>query len=194
MAHAQNLNGFKRFDPPNLDGPFEVLELLQPTTHAGRSTRNCLSSSDESTTTIRAHFKPSSLGRGHWGKHPRRPRIEFPPSTSSSPSSFPTPGPIVLVRRSALEITVLRQLEETCQHPLSDEAYDAQSDGGHSLGVDTRSSLPNTVLDLRILTPARLSLSRWFKSRAGTKICRRGREGQTGAVGRNARLREWVAL
>jgi hypothetical protein len=45
-------------------------------------------------------------------------------------------------------LTVLRQLEENCRLPLSDEAYDAQSDGGHSRGAGTASSPSSGPLDL----------------------------------------------
>ncbi|KAJ7186967.1 hypothetical protein C8R46DRAFT_1342204 [Mycena filopes] len=41
--------------------------------------------------------------------------------------------PLTLIRRAALEVlTVLRAMEERCRLPLSDDAYDAQSDGGGS--------------------------------------------------------------
>ena len=41
--------------------------------------------------------------------------------------------PITLIRRSALDVlTALRALEESSRLPLSDDAYDAQSDGRHS--------------------------------------------------------------
>jgi len=145
VAHAWKLNGSSKINTPNLDVPFDVLEVLKTTTRAVRSTRNyLLSLPDESATTIRAHFRPSSLGRRQASPSTQNNST----STSSSSSSTPTPDPIVLIRRSALEVlTVLRQLEENCRLPLSDEAYDAQSDGGHSRGAVTPS---NAILDLPV--------------------------------------------
>jgi hypothetical protein len=60
---------------------------------------------------------------------------------------------ITLIRRSALEVlTVLRQLEENYRLPLSDDAYDAQSDGGLSRGMGATHSAftspANITLDL----------------------------------------------
>ncbi|KDR72828.1 hypothetical protein GALMADRAFT_252104 [Galerina marginata CBS 339.88] len=134
--------------PPNLDLPFDVLEVLKTTTRAIRSTRNyLLSLPDESAGTIRAHFRPRSLGRG---KHTSTTSNNLSASTSSAPAQPPAPpDPIILIRRSALEVlTVLRQLEENCRLPLSDEAYDAQSDGEHSRGAGTASSPSNGTLEL----------------------------------------------
>jgi hypothetical protein len=103
------------------DAPIDVLTVLKITTRAIRSIRNyLLSLPDESTGTIRAHFRPKILGPGK-----AQPHSNVPASSSSQPD------PLTLIRRSALEVlTVLRALEETCRLPLSDDAYDAQSDGG----------------------------------------------------------------
>jgi hypothetical protein len=55
--------------------------------------------------------------------------------------------PLSLIRKSALEVlTVLRELEERCRLPLSDDAYDAQSDGG-SKGGHSRMASPSTHSD-----------------------------------------------
>ncbi|KAG5716584.1 hypothetical protein E4T56_gene16165 [Termitomyces sp. T112] len=96
---------------------FDVLSVLKTTTRTIRSIRNYLFSlGDESASTIRAHFRPKLLGPG--GR---------PHSTSSSMQ----PDPLSLIRKSALEVlTVLRELEERCRLPLSDDAYDVHSDGG----------------------------------------------------------------
>lgn len=149
VAYAWKLNNPRNTDPPNLEGPFDVLEVLKTTTRAVRSTRNyLLSLPDESATTIRAHFRPRSLGRAQPSSSTQN---NVSASTSLSSSSPPIPDPIVLIRRSALEVlTVLRQLEENCRLPLTDDAYDAQSDGGHSRGAGAASSPSNAVLDLAI--------------------------------------------
>jgi len=149
VAYAWKLNNPRNTDPPNLEGPFDVLEVLKTTTRAVRSTRNyLLSLPDESATTIRAHFRPRSLGRGQASSSSQN---NLSASTSSSSSSPPIADPIVLIRRSALEVlTVLRQLEENCRLPLTDDAYDAQSDGGHSRVAGAASSPSNAVLDLAI--------------------------------------------
>ncbi|KAF4565426.1 hypothetical protein EYR36_001997 [Pleurotus pulmonarius] len=111
----------------------DVLNLLQITTQTIRSSRNyVLSLPDESAGTIRAQFRARTLGPGRI-----RPTPNKPAASSSS-----QPDPLTLIRRSALEVlSVLRELEERARVPLSDDAYDAQSDGGGgSLGTDTAPS------------------------------------------------------
>ncbi|KAF9467620.1 hypothetical protein BDZ94DRAFT_1248563 [Collybia nuda] len=108
------------------DAPIDVLAVLKITTRAIRSIRNyLLSLPDESAGTIRAHFRPKILGPGKPQHH-----------SSTPASSSSQPDPLTLIRRSALEVlTVLRELEEASRLPLSDDAYDAQSDnagGSHS--------------------------------------------------------------
>ncbi|KIM44135.1 hypothetical protein M413DRAFT_17932 [Hebeloma cylindrosporum] len=141
VAYAWKLNTSSESD---LDVPFDVLEVLKTTTRAVRSTRNyLLSLPDESATTIRANYTPRPLVRG-------RPSSSTHNNASGS-ASPPIADPLVLIRRSALELlTVLRQLEENCRLPLSDETYDAQSDGGHSRGAGTSSSPSNAALDLPV--------------------------------------------
>lgn len=126
---------------PTLNLPFDVLEVLKTTTRAIRSTRNyLLSLPDDSSGTIRAHVQPRILGPG---------RHTNPSTSTSAESASKVSQPIALIRRSALEVlTVLRQLEENCRVPLSDDAYDAQSDGGHSRGGGTTSSPSNGTLEL----------------------------------------------
>ncbi|KAF5376510.1 hypothetical protein D9615_008689 [Tricholomella constricta] len=104
-------------------GSFDVLGVLKITTRTVRSIRNyLLSLPDESAGTIRAHFRPKLLGPGK-------------SQTATAPSSSTVPDPLTLIRKSALEVlTVLRELEERYRLPLSDDAYDAQSDGGGSRG------------------------------------------------------------
>lgn len=119
------------------DAPIDVLAVLKITTRAIRSIRNyLLSLPDESTGTIRAHFRPKILGPGKPQPHANTP----------SSSSSQQPDPLTLIRRSALEVlTVLRALEETCRLPLSDDAYDAQSDGAG--GSHSRLASPGTRTD-----------------------------------------------
>ena len=144
-------------------GQFDVLDVLKTTTRAIRSTRNyLLSLPDESEGVTRAQFRSRIF-------EPRRQSTQ--PSTTSSSSSItassstsststvtadtssPQSDPITLIRRSALEVlTVLRQLEENCRLPLSDDAYDAQSEGGLSRGMGATHSVfaspANATLDL----------------------------------------------
>ena len=138
----------------SLSGLFDVLDVLKTTTRAIRSTRNyLLSLPDESVGDVnRIQYRSRVF-------EPRRQSTQ-PPATSSSitaSSSGDTPSSqsnsITLIRRSALEVlTVLRQLEENCRLPLSDDAYDAQSDGGLSRGMGAAHSAftspANIALDL----------------------------------------------
>lgn len=115
----------------------DVLGVLKITTRAIRSIRNYLVSlPDESAGTIRANFRPHNLGPGK-------------PQPNAVASSSTQPDPLTLIRRSAVEVlTVLREMEENCRLPLSDDAYDTQSDGGTSRGGGTHSQLtsPNSQL------------------------------------------------
>ena len=104
------------------NGDVDVLSNLKLTTRAIRSVRNYLVSlPDESTVpvaekeTFRARsFTPAPVRR-----------VVSNPNSQSDPLS--------LIRRSALDVLiVLRALEESARLPLSDEAYDAQSDHGSS--------------------------------------------------------------
>ncbi|KAJ3966985.1 hypothetical protein EV361DRAFT_526504 [Lentinula raphanica] len=135
-------------DKPKLNTPIDILDILQMTTRAIRSTRNYLLAQplpdDTSATgannflTAREHFRSNRLG----------PQPMAQRSTSGSGSSGSgrghdaSPDGLTLIRRSALEVLgVLRELEEKTRLPLSDEAYDAQSDGGGSrkgAGAGTR--------------------------------------------------------
>ncbi|KAJ6558210.1 hypothetical protein B0H19DRAFT_946011 [Mycena capillaripes] len=133
----------------------DVLMVLKTTTRAIRSVRNyLLSLPDESAGTIRAHFR-SRQAPGSF-------RPSMPSNLSSSTSISDLRGaaahakekekdaradPLTLIRKSALEVlTVLRELEERCRLPLSDDAYDAQSDGG-SKGGHSRMASPSTHSD-----------------------------------------------
>lgn len=116
---------------PAFPQPVDVLDALKATTRAIRSVRNyLLSLPDESAGTIRANFRAAVLGPGK-------------PNTSSIPRD--RSDPLTRIRRSALEVlAMLRVVEEKCRLPLSDEAYDAQSDGGGSRGdSQSRFTSPN---------------------------------------------------
>ncbi|KAF8630566.1 hypothetical protein AX17_005378 [Amanita inopinata Kibby_2008] len=95
----------------------DILSLLKTTTRAIRSSRNYLVSlPDDSPGTTRTQFRPTLLG-------PSRPKSNATSAAASDPSTK--------VRKSALEVlAALREVEERYRLPLSDEAYDAQSDGG----------------------------------------------------------------
>ncbi|KAJ7764920.1 hypothetical protein B0H16DRAFT_1687640 [Mycena metata] len=138
----------------------DVLTVLKTTTRAIRSVRNyLLSLPDESAGTIRAHFR-SRQAPGSF-----RPLPPIPSGLSSSSSLSDLRGaahaakekerkeveqrtdPLTLIRKAALEVlTVLRELEERCRLPLSDDAYDAQSEGG-SKGGHSRMASPSTHSD-----------------------------------------------
>ncbi|KAG6917395.1 hypothetical protein DXG01_002664 [Tephrocybe rancida] len=130
VAQAWQINTRRGYDDLSLR-PFDVLGVLKTTTRTIRSIRNyLLSLGDESAGTIRAHFRPKLLGPGK-------------SQTNAAPSST-QPDPLSLIRKSALEVlTVLRELEERWRLPLSDDAYDAHSDGGGSRGAHSRMASPN---------------------------------------------------
>ncbi|KAJ7207991.1 hypothetical protein GGX14DRAFT_634739 [Mycena pura] len=135
----------------------DVLTVLKTTTRAIRSVRNyLLSLPDESAGTIRAQFRSRHMPGSY------RPTI--PSSLSSSASNTdlraaaaaasakePRADPLAFIRKAALEVlTVLRALEERSRLPLSDDAYDAQSDGGSKGG---HSRLPSPGMHLDELSP-----------------------------------------
>ncbi|KAF8632472.1 hypothetical protein AX15_001871 [Amanita polypyramis BW_CC] len=155
----------------------DILELLKTTTRAIRSTRNYLVSlPDESVLSpihTRAHFRPSVLGAGPpiepRSKHAHDHRAHEASSSKSAMTKNPSgrtterqekhstkrgsEDPSALVRKSALDVlAALREVEERYRLPLSDEAYDAQSDsggggGGHSHGPTVRATSPDLVSD-----------------------------------------------
>lgn len=104
--------------PPST--PFDVLGALKITTRTVRAIRNyVLSLPDESAGTIRAQYRSKQLGPG---------AIKQRQSDSSHQQD-----PLTLIRRSAISLLeVLRELEERSRLPLSDDAYDAQSEGSGS--------------------------------------------------------------
>lgn len=107
---------------------FDVLSNLMLTTRAIRSVRNyVVSLPDEST--VPAAEKEVFRAR-HFTPAPFKQRVSSHSKTQSDPLS--------LIRHSALDVLVtLRALEEAARLPLSDEAYDAQSE--HSSSQDASS-------------------------------------------------------
>ncbi|KAK1232863.1 hypothetical protein PQX77_003976 [Marasmius sp. AFHP31] len=121
---------------------FDVLGALQATTRAIRSVRNYVVSLPfESVGNIGELFRSNRLSAA-----------ARKVSSSSATSTISQNDPLSLIRRSALEVlTVLRELEERYRLPLSDDAYDAHSDGGRG-GSDSSSSSsrlgnPTGILD-----------------------------------------------
>lgn len=95
----------------------DVLELLKTTTHAVRSVRNYLVSLPDDP------FSPQKPNFRALQSVPPLRRQASQPNLASDPLS--------LIRVGALEVLiVLRALEESSRLPLSDDAYDAQSDHG----------------------------------------------------------------
>ncbi|KAK2459514.1 hypothetical protein APHAL10511_008456 [Amanita phalloides] len=136
----------------SLSTPVDVLELLKTTTRAIRSTGNYLVSLPDdsalSPVQTRAQFRPAAFSTATATAHSRRPPPRQQHATRGHDGSSPhaTKGEgagkdrrsskgaddaSVLVRKSALEVlAALREVEERYRLPLSDEAYDAMSDGG----------------------------------------------------------------
>lgn len=113
----------RRHHSPSSDH-VSILETLKATTHAVRSVRNyLLSLPDDSTTPMQPVFRAQALSSA-----PLTKRVVSQPNSSTDPLSR--------IRRSALEVLiVLRALEESSRLPLSDDAYDAQSDHGEHASV-----------------------------------------------------------
>ena len=106
-------------------GEFDVLSTLKRTTHLIRSVRNYLVS------------LPDDAGIPEAEKAQFRPRTFSPaPMKRVVSSSSPASDPLSRIRRSALDVlTVLRALEESSRLPLTDDAFDAQSDHTSSQDV-----------------------------------------------------------
>ena len=129
VEHAWWLSGVEQTDhlsvhdahgERNANG-VDVLDVLRTTTHAVRSVRNyLLSLPDDGPTPVRPQFQFRAQALSS-SPLPKR-QVSQPDSASD---------PLSRVRRSALEVlTVLRTVEEASRLPLSDDAYDAQSDHG----------------------------------------------------------------
>ncbi|KIK24702.1 hypothetical protein PISMIDRAFT_645351 [Pisolithus microcarpus 441] len=111
--------------PPH--SPIDVLDVLKTTTRAIRSVRNyVIALPDESAGTIRSQYR-NKIAAGD-------------PVKRNKPRQSTQPDPLSMIRKSALEVlAALRALEERSRVPLTDEAYDAQSDHGSSQGQNPHS-------------------------------------------------------
>ncbi|KIL60248.1 hypothetical protein M378DRAFT_1064442 [Amanita muscaria Koide BX008] len=146
----------------NRNGTVDILELLKTTTRAIRSTRNYLVSLPDdsvvSPVTARPQFRPMALGpttaRGRKGgekdkgtqhhhqyRHRNSEEFQNKEKDGGGGSHWnEKETTIALVRKSALEVlAALREVEERFRLPLSDDAYDALSDGS---GARTQSPIP----------------------------------------------------
>jgi len=117
---------------------FDVLKALKITTHAIRSVRNYVVSSPSESSVVtgnqRQYYRPHHL-------------TNLPVQKRHNPNPSSTSVVLSKTRKAALStLSVLRLLEESSRLPLSDSAYDAQSDHGshsrvaspsnHSDGID----------------------------------------------------------
>ncbi|KAL4066372.1 hypothetical protein V8B97DRAFT_1981179 [Scleroderma yunnanense] len=122
--------------PSSAPNYIDVLSLLQTTTRAIRSVRNyVIALPDESAGTLRIQYRNKTAAGDPIKRHK---------------SKSPQPDPLSMIRKSALEVlSALRDLEERSRIPLTDEAYDAQSDRGSSQGHNPHSRVasPSSVLD-----------------------------------------------
>ena len=118
-------------DPKPSDN-FDVLKALKITTHAIRSVRNYVVSLPSESSVItgnqRQHYRPQHL-------------TNLPVQRRHSPSSSSASIALSRIRKAALgTLSVLRLLEESSRLPLSDDAYDAQSDRGSRSRVSSPSN------------------------------------------------------
>ncbi|KAG0696349.1 hypothetical protein DFH29DRAFT_991711 [Suillus ampliporus] len=128
--------------PHSSDTPrdrLDVLGILKITTRAIRSVRNyVIALPDDSAGTLRTQYRNKVAAN--------------PPQPKRNASHQKTQAdPLSLIRKSALEVlAALRELEERSRVPLSDEAYDVQSDHG---SFPDHSATPHS----RVASPAALS-------------------------------------
>jgi len=111
---------------------FDVLKSLKVTTHAIRSVRNYVVSLPSESLFItgnqRQHYRPHHL-------------TNLPVQKRHSPNPSSASVALSRIRKAALStLSVLRLLEESSRLPLSDDAYDAQSDHGSSFCVTSPSN------------------------------------------------------
>ncbi|KIK96971.1 hypothetical protein PAXRUDRAFT_825411 [Paxillus rubicundulus Ve08.2h10] len=146
-SNAGDMNGNPTPNPNHLSASpasspststIDVLSILKTTTRAIRSVRNyVIALPDESAGTLRTQYRNKIAASS-------------PPPKRNAASPKPQGDPLSLIRKSALEVlAALRELEERSRIPLSDEAYDAQSDHGSSQGQipPSRGASPSAVSD-----------------------------------------------
>lgn len=143
VAHTWGIyNTRDPFLHPNPPTPtsrvIDVLSTLKMTTRAIRSIRNyVIALPDESAGTLRTQFRNKVATSAPLPKR----------NLAQSKSQL---DPLSLIRKSALEVlAALRELEERSRVPLSDEAYDAQSDRGSSQDqqLQSRDASPAVMSD-----------------------------------------------
>lgn len=143
IDHLSELVKAWAVDEDDADRLVDVLPLLRTTTRTIQTVRNyMLSLPDDPTDTTTTKGK-RKLVPGHTKG------LSYSSATRNADGSTPSPDPLALIRRCSLDVLgILRAFEETARLPLSDDAYDAQSDGGR--GVDSRgtSPLPGPALEL----------------------------------------------
>ncbi|KAJ2929488.1 hypothetical protein H1R20_g7606, partial [Candolleomyces eurysporus] len=121
--------------PQPTSHPIDVLLLLRTTTRTIQTVRNyVLSLPSDLVASIKTQFSRTPCSsQAPSTSTPSTPPLNDADPSSSSSTTGPPPDPLALIRRCSLEVLgVLRELEETARLPLSDEAYDAHSDGGGS--------------------------------------------------------------
>ena len=101
---------------------FHILKALKITTHAIRSVRNYVVSLPSESSVVtgnqRQHYRPQHL-------------TNLPVQKRHNPNPSSASVALSRTRKAALSaLSVLRLLEESSRLPLSDDAYDAQSDHG----------------------------------------------------------------
>ena len=152
VTHAWSIHTTRDPNHAPASRVIDVLGILKTTTHAIRSVRNyVIALPDESAGTLRSQYRNKVAASA---PVPKRNLVQQKSQLD----------PLSLIRKSALEVlAVLRELEERSRVPLSDEAYDAQSDRGssqdqppHSRGAspaiisDDESDLPHVDPDMSI--------------------------------------------
>jgi len=126
-------------------GGFDVLHPLKVTTHAIHSVRNYLLSLPDkqgiSTSQPQQTFRPASLSTSEPPKH----RVSLDAARTDL---------LARIRRAALDaLTVLRELEESAQIPLSDDAYDVGSDRSSPSRILLPTELSDVPTDASFFAP-----------------------------------------
>ncbi|KAF9221150.1 hypothetical protein BS17DRAFT_738268 [Gyrodon lividus] len=148
QSNTSDMNNNPTLDPthlslsptssPSTPHRIDVLSVLKITTHVIRSVRNyVIALPDESAGTLRVQYRNKVAASS-----------PVPKRNTALPK--PQGDPLSLIRKSALEVlAALRELEERSRIPLSDEAYDAQSDhcSSHGQTLLSRGASPSAVSD-----------------------------------------------
>lgn len=120
-------------DPEEASQKIDVLPLLRTTTRTIQTVRNYMLSLPDDSMSPTVNKKMSR----------RTPSTVAPGSSTDSTPASSSLEPLAKIRRCSLTVLgTLRDLEESARLPLSDDAYDAQSDGGLSRGAHSRGTSP----------------------------------------------------